>query len=142
MWHNQYETTLEDWIQLREDTKNLDIEKALEEIHNWWQQAPIIPHYLHFDEYEKWPGPWELLADNSFCEVAKALGMCYTIILLDRQEINSMCLLQDDNYTYTKVLTNDREYLLNDIPGSITTELKDANILHTLSSEYFKNKIL
>jgi len=142
MWNNNYETALQDWIQLREDTKILHIEEALGLIHNFWQQVPTIPHYLHYDDHEEWPGPWELLAENDYCEVAKALGMLYTIILIDRPEVYSTHLLQDDNYTYTQVLTDEREYVLNDIPGSITTSLEDVCILHTLNGEYFKNKIL
>lgn len=142
MWDNNYDTALVDWLKLRESTKSLPIKKALEKIHNWWQQVPTIPHYLHFDDYTQWPGPWELLADNNFCEVAKALGICYTIILVDRPEIISMNLLQSDNYTYTQVFTTDGEFILNDIPGDITTTLEDVKILHTIDCDYFKNKIL
>jgi len=139
MWQNDYETALQDWIKLRESTQELPIKQALELIHNWWQQVPIIPHYLHYDDRAEWPGPWELLADNNYCEVAKALGMLYTVILIDRPEIYSTHLFLTDNYTYTEVKTEEGDFVLNDIPGSITeTNLQDVQVLHIIDGEYFK----
>ena len=139
MWANTYEETLEEWIALRNKCKDLETEKALEEINNWVQQVPTVPHYLHLDDYKVWPGPWELLADNNFCEVAKSLLIVYTIIILNRQEINSLSILQSNNYTYVKVLT-DTEYILNNQIGSIVSAI-DTEIIQTLDCSYFQNKI-
>lgn len=142
MWQPYYEDRLQDWISLRDESKKLASEYSFQLIHDWWQTAPTILHYLHMDDYKTWPGPWELLANNNFCEVAKAAGIMYTIILTERPEIYSMSLLQDDNYTYVQVLTDGGEYLLNGPPGSIKASTADVNILHKLDCNYFKNKLI
>jgi len=111
-------------------------------VHDWWQKAPIVSHYLHLSEYKTWPGPWDLLADNNYCELAKAAGIMYTIILLERKEIYSLNLLQTDNYTYVQVLTDGGEYILNNISASIKSDLSGVCILHTLNCNYFIDKLL
>ena len=40
-----------------------------------------MPRHLKPDWVESWPNPWELLAENRYCDLAKALGMLYTLYL-------------------------------------------------------------
>jgi hypothetical protein len=35
-----------------------------------------------------WPDPWQLLSDDVYCEVARGLGILYTITLLDRADFD------------------------------------------------------
>jgi len=141
MFPTQYEDALEEWVQVREQANGLPLEESLHTIHDWWQQLPIVNHNLHIADYKDWPSPWDLLADNNHCEVAKALQMCYTLLIIDRPEINSMNLICDDNYTYIQILTHDKEYVLNDQPGNITADLTEVRVLHTIDCDYFRTKI-
>ena len=108
-------------------------------INDWWARAPLVNHHLHIADYEDWPLPWDLLADNTFCELAKCLGIVYTILLIDHVEISSLHIIQTDNYYVVSV--NNGRFILNDQPGEISGQLLDAEIKYSLDCEYFKNKI-
>ena len=60
-----------------------DTQKSLQQINDWWLRAPWSAAYLHWDDRADWPDPWELLSDNIYCDVARGLGMLYTIIIAD-----------------------------------------------------------
>ena len=141
MFPTHYEDAVQEWIQIREQAKEAPFEEALHIIHNWWQQVPLVQHNLHISDYKMWPGPWELLADKSHCEVARALQICYTVLLIERSEINSMNLLCTDNYTYVQIMTDGKEYVLNDQPRSITADLDEVQILRTINCKYFKSNL-
>jgi len=53
-----------------------------------------------------------LIAKNTYCSLAKCLGMCYTICMLDRQDISSLCISEIDNNDYI-VQVNNGLYVLN-----------------------------
>ena len=73
---------------MRSATQTLPLEQALQDINFWWSHArPWHPYYLHWDDQPAWPDPWQLLSDNVYCDLAKALGIMYTISLLDRADM-------------------------------------------------------
>lgn len=111
MWSPDFQNRLRDWSDLRRRCHHLDLESALLEINQWWSQTPWRPYYLHWDDHESWPDPWSLLADNVFCDVARALGMLYTIALLERSDITDLELAQCS--TGNLVLVNKGKYILN-----------------------------
>ena len=131
VWNPNYEETLYAWVELREECKSLPIKDALHKIHNWWNQAPTVPHYLHFADYMDWPTPWDLLADNTFCDISILLGIYHTIKIIEIPNIISMTLLQTDNYYYLQIKTSDDNYMLGNDIGSIHSEIDDK-VLHTL----------
>lgn len=139
MWTNIYEDLLVEWVDLREHARTLPIEEALLEIQNWWDRAPISNPYLHVADYDEWPLPWDLLAENAFDDVAKCLGICYTILLLEHKAIKSLYILQSDNYTIVQV--NDGQFILNDQPGEITADLSDFSVRYSVDCQVLKNKL-
>ena len=139
MWNNRFEDLLTEWINIRENAAGLPLEEALSVIHDWWGTAPIVNHTVHFTDPENWPGPWELLAQDAFCDVAKCLGICYTIMLIEHEDIKSLELVQTDNYTLVTV--NEGQYILNDQPGSITADQSDLRIRYTYNCESLKQKL-
>lgn len=139
MWTDVYEDLLVEWTNLREYTKTLPLEDALHLIHDWWQQAPIISGHAHINNPDNWPPPWELLAKNAFCELDKCLGMCYTILLVEHEDINSFQLVQTDNYNL--VIINDGQYVLNGQFGEITADLSNLRIRVSVDSEFLRNKL-
>jgi hypothetical protein len=50
----------------------------------FWAKAPFISRYLDPYNPKDWPDPWKLIMDNRFCDLAIALGMCYTLQLTTR----------------------------------------------------------
>jgi hypothetical protein len=66
MWHKTFDQRLYSWTDLRSQTKDLPIQTALIKINNWWAQTPWVPYYLHWDDRENWPDPWQLLDENIF----------------------------------------------------------------------------
>ena len=129
----KFEDQLVLWNQLREDNQSNDLETALLAINDWWQLLPMDSHYLHWDDVERWPDPWDLLADGVFCSVAKSLGIVYTLHLINRPEINEIQLAQTaegDNL----VLVNHGKYILNWAPGEMlntrTSQIKFTQMMN------------
>ena len=124
---------LVDWNQLRVDNQNLELGEALVNINNWWQMLPLDNFYLHWDDIDRWPSPWEIIADGIFCNLTKALGIAYTIHLLERDDIQSIELAQtkeSDNL----VLVNQGLYILNWSPNELlniqTSQLQIERLVH------------
>jgi hypothetical protein len=112
MWANSFSNRLTSWNQLREQAQLLPVEQALKLINSWWFDVPWKPYYLHWDDIETWPDPWQLLSDNHYCNLARALGILYTITLLDRADLTSATLVlteKGDNL----VLVAKEKYILN-----------------------------
>lgn len=72
---------LECWKRLRHSLQFVPFEKSLEMVAQHWVTAPFSPYYLDPAAPKTWPDPWTLITDNCYCDVAKALGMLYTIQL-------------------------------------------------------------
>jgi hypothetical protein len=84
---------------------------VLATIQKWWQRAPWRAYYLHWDDRENWPDPWQLLADNQYCDLARALGMLYTIKLLDRADCADAVMVAADQGNL--VLVDGGKYIMN-----------------------------
>jgi hypothetical protein len=99
IWPATFSDRLESWNQLRDQTQYLPLESALLDINNWWFRCPWKPYYLHWDDQPNWPDPWQLLSDNVYCEVARGLGILYTITLLERADMAPADLILTEDGT-------------------------------------------
>ena len=135
---NKFEDRLVQWNHLRENNQSNELETALLAINDWWQLLPLDSHYLHWDDVDRWPDPWDLLADNIFCSVTKSLGIVYTLHMINRSEINDLQFVQTkegDNL----VRVNQGKYILNWAPGEMLntstaqkiqiTQMMDASVV-------------
>ena len=84
----QYETRLQSWYSLRSKICQVDIKTKCLTVDAWWHNAPLVNHYLHPDDIDKWPGPWELMIDNNYCMLARGLGIYYTLWLTGIKDID------------------------------------------------------
>ena len=84
-----YEARLKHWHDLRFELEQSELLEKCVEIDKFWQQCPVLNHYLHPIDMETWPNPWQLLHENSYCVYARALGMLYTLISLGINEFGS-----------------------------------------------------
>jgi len=134
MWQPRFDDRLLEWRELRNKSAQLSLEDALVTVDQWWQRAPLTNHYLHLDEYEKWPLPWDLLADDVYCDLAKCLGIVYTLMLIKHKDIQSIRILQLEDFSVVEVNSS---YILNYIPNEIvnTNTLPDLKIKRSLSSD-------
>lgn len=128
IWPASFSARLESWNLLRDQCNNLSVQHALEHINAWWFCSPWTPYYLHWDDQEIWPDPWQLLSDNIYCELARGLGILYTVTLLDRADLTpSELILAQDAGNLVRVTT--KKYILNWDHGTIVNNNQDSKII-------------
>lgn len=111
MWPKDYQDRLDQWVSLRDQCKVSTLSVALKQINQWWKFSPWRPYYLHWDDNIIWPNPWDLLADNVFCDLARSLGIMYTVLLIDRKDIEEASLLETNKGNLVRI--NNGKYILN-----------------------------
>ena len=79
----------------------------------------MVNHHLHILDVSNWPSPWELLVENTYCSVAKALGMCYTMLLLNITDIKMVEATDMQGEDLVLVLVDDAKYILNYWPDTV-----------------------
>ncbi len=131
MWNSNYEDLLHEWVSLRYQCEKLPLGECLSLINDWWFNAPIINSYYHITDPDHWPTPWELLLEDGFDDFAKSLGMCYTLLLLQRNDLESIVIKQSDNYVIVHI--NDK-YILNDDPEVIINECENYKFIYDCSN--------
>ena len=137
MWPATFNARLTSWTQLRDHCQNLPIESALNKINAWGFQTPWRPYYLHWDDQLTWPDPWQLLSDNTFCDLARALGILYTISLLDRADIaDAELVLTDDGSNL--VLVAKEKYILNWTADSVVNTFQEVKIKKQFKQQQIK----
>ena len=90
---------------------NLDAEAVCTAINTWWFARPWQPYRLHWDDRPVWPDPWALLEETAYCDLARGLGIMYTITMLDRDDLQQCVLFEDQ--TNNLVLVQAEKYILN-----------------------------
>ena len=143
MWPRTFEQRLDSWVQLRQQVATVDVETALQRINAWWFQTPWVPYHLHWDDQATWPDPWQLLSDNIYCDIARGLGLMYTISMLDRPDIQDAELIEvgSDNL----VQLSQGKYILNwdkDEIVNISSTLKPKRSKCRLTQQTIKKQII
>lgn len=134
MWPKTFDQRLTDWYHLRQTVKTLPLASCLESINSWWFLSPWQPYYLHWDDRQTWPDPWQLLSDNTYCDLARGLGILYTITLLDRPDIKSTELVLTDS-GLNLVQVNKTKYILNWSHDTIVNTNQEVKIIKKLTQE-------
>ena len=127
IWPGSFSDRLKSWTQLRVQCRSLPVDQVLYKINHWWFGCPWRPYYLHWDEQHNWPDPWQLLSDNVYCEVARGLGILYTINLLDRADLAPARLVLTES-GHNLVLVADSKYILNWEKDNIVNTILDFKI--------------
>lgn len=142
IFQSTYEARLQAWFQLRQHVINLPIEQQCITIDEWWQHAPLVTHHLHPYDMDNWPDPWELLSENTYCEVARALGMCYTLLLIGIKDIELVLATNETAEDVVLVLVDNAKYIMNYWPNTvISNSLKDFKVVNKLDLETIIKKI-
>ena len=137
-----YDSRLKSWYELRKSIEKADVATKCVEIDKWWQHAPLVTHYLHPKDKQAWPGPWDLLVDNQYCNIARGLGMIYTLLLSGIEDID-FCIALDDNSEEVAIVIVDRvKYVLNYWPDSVLNiNLQDFKVVQTIDITDIKTKL-
>ena len=141
MWPVDFADRLESWNTLRNQVQNLPTEKTLELINHWWFDVPWRPYYLHWDDLSNWPDPWQLLSDNHYCDLARALGILYTITLLNRTDLSDATLVLTETGD-NLVLVAKSKYILNWDRDTIVNTIQATNIKKQLTQSTVKQQYL
>ena len=115
MWNLLPSERLRYWHDFRKKISDLTIEEALKETHHLWCYAPYVAHYLTSDQIENWPNPWELINDNYYCDLAKALAIVYTLYLTSHWIESTIEIYRDkvSKEEYHLVFVDGGKYVLN-----------------------------
>ena len=141
-FQSSYDSRLQSWYNLRNQIKYYDLGQQCVEIDKWWQRAPLINHYLHPSDLPNWPGPWELLVENTYCTLARGLGMCYTLLLMKITDIEYVLAKDNQGNDTSLVLVDNAKYILNYWPDTvISNNLQEFNIVSKLDIKTINNKI-
>jgi hypothetical protein len=137
-----YHERLRSWRELRTTIKTLPTDTACVMVDRWWQQAPLVNHYLHWSDTANWPDPWTLLSENNYCTLTRALGMCYTLLMNNIDNIELVYARDPQCEEHNLVIVDRPKYILNFWPDSvISTNLNDFSIIRTISLDSIKTKI-
>lgn len=127
MWNLRPEERLREWRQFRENIGTKDLESALKDTSRLWSYAPYVTHYLCADLPEEWPDPWTLVHENMYCDLAKSLGMFYTVYLCAHYTSMENLELRVYRHITTRdivntVWVNDGKYILNLVFDSVVNK--------------------
>jgi hypothetical protein len=137
-----YEARLSDWYDLRVQLEDSDRQILCVEVDKWWQKAPLVNHHLHILDSENWPDPWVLLAENTYDEVARAVGMCYTLLLLGVNNIEIAEATDKMGDDVVIVLVDNAKYVMNYYPDTVlSNSLSNFTIKRTVSIDNIRTKI-
>lgn len=135
MWKLDPGERIAQWRIFRKSLDLLPLEIAIANTALYWQNCPFSPYYLDPADPESWPDPWSLVYENHYCDIAKCLGIVYTIALT-RHKIDLDIEIRvyqdiDTKYTYNLVWINQGKYIANLIDGELanTSHLKSTLVL-------------
>jgi len=93
MWFNQSpDNRIPSWRDWRNELEKLSLSEAVNKVAQDWAKVPTVTHYLAPDRIADWPNPWQLITDNLYCDLSVALGMHYSLALLEKTEITDLRL--------------------------------------------------
>jgi hypothetical protein len=137
-----YIDRLREWRDLRNSIKSQTLEQQCIAIDHWWQQAPVVNHHYHWHDTNQWTDPWEMLSENIYCPLTRAVGMCYTMLMNDINDIELIHAQDQCAEDHYLVIVNNAKYVLNYWPDTvISNDLSNFKINSSKSLESIKNKI-
>ena len=115
MWNLHPSERLRYWQSFRSELDQKPKSEAIKDTLHLWSYAPYVAHYLTTDDITIWPNPWELLYENYYCNLAKALGIVYTLYLTKHRSGMEIRIYLDpaSMEQYNLVFIDQGKYVLN-----------------------------
>ena len=132
-WYLPIEQKILTWRGFRQSLQTeQNLSESLLQIQQWWLTAPIRRVSLLNDDHARWPSPWQLFDNLSYCDLSRCLGMFYTCALcpeIKQHPITLRILYSAEGERVSIVDVDDGKYILN------FNEQKLVNT-SSISSEY------
>lgn len=122
MFQLKAEDRLRAWRDFRATIESLPLEQALAQTAEFWAGAPFVPYNLDPALPQVWPDPWTLIYENVYCDVAKCLGIVYTISLTEHKTAGVEFRIYKDTktgYEYNLAWFAQGKYILNMVDGEV-----------------------
>lgn len=135
-WQMSPHERLKEWRRFRKQAESLEDVACLQEVVDWWKFTPIGSKAIDPYTTKEWPNPWDLIYTGNFDENAVALGMAYTLHLMDWPV--EVVLLQETKKSFIGlVVIVDDKYVLGYTYGIVDklSELKNYDIVNRWSTE-------
>lgn len=119
MWNLRPDERLREWKAFREQLCQQSLDDACQSVTHLWSYAPYVTYYLDPEKDASaapWPDPWTLLHENYYCDLAKSLGMLYTLYLSEHRPADIelvICMDTKDRQVYNLVQFSQGKYILN-----------------------------
>ena len=151
MWNLEADKRIACWRDFRKKISLLPLEEALTQTLELWAGAPFVPFNLDIKDVANWPDPWTLIEENRYCDIAKCLGIVYTITLSDHKtDLDIELRVYVDpatGYEYNLAWINQGKYILNMVDREIvnnkqfdkTLKLKHQYKAVDLKLDYYNN---
>ena len=139
-----YEDRLVAWFDLR--NSSLNDQEFLIEVNDFWQFAPEVKPTFDWRETQNWPDPWDLIREDDQSDLARALGIVYTIILSGRNNLvaaTTLSLCTDTAVLETNlVIVEQGKYVLNWTPREIVNiNLQQLSVIRSIPAVDLVSKI-
>jgi len=115
MWQEHPSERLRYWQNFRQELDSKSLDQAVKDVEHLWSYAPFVTNYLNTDQIKFWPTTWELLYENYYCGLAKALGIVYTLYLTNHRPELEIHIYNDatTKEQYNLVFVEQGKYVLN-----------------------------
>lgn len=132
MFNLPFEKRMQFWRDFRQSLETS--ENSIQETITFWNTAPLTNIAADPYDREKWPDPWEMIFENSYCSFVKILAILYTLQLTDRFSRSNfeIHITQDKENCETKYLLfvdgwcigydYSKPISISELPRSITFE--------------------
>lgn len=139
MWTLKPEERLRDWYAFRQKISELPLDLACKEVAHLWSYAPYVNYYLDPacpNGSQQWPDPWTLIYENYYCDLAKSLGMLYTLYLSRHCTQDMEIIIASDTknrMNYNLVELEQGKYILNFMFDAVVNKAqlpKSLKVLH------------
>ena len=112
MWPSTYEDRLAEWSSLKTSCHHDAVPAQYMKINNWWFRCPLVNRSI---TWSKWPNPWQLLQQDGHCDLARSLGMLYTLMFIATDIDVEIVHCDLGNL----VLVEQGKYIMNWAPGEL-----------------------
>lgn len=139
MWKLKASERIARWRDFRKNLDSLPLDQAIAHTADFWSNCPFTPYYLEADQPTEWPDPWTLLADNYYCDLAKCLGIVYTLSLSSHSDSAApeIHIYRDvvSRLTYHLAIFDQGKYVVNFLDNEIVN-IKSLNKTMQLQYQY------
>ena len=135
-WYQPIEQRIIDWRKFRQSLTGDDIPSDLLAVQQFWYTSPWRKLSQLREDHNSWPTPWNLLESMSYCDLARALGMFYTIKLSPALgHLDANLVILDGVADRASIVEIDQgKYILNFNPDKLVNT-------SCISSEYCQRRV-